>query len=103
MIAAIFDAEERLGPAVRLDAYFKIVMKENHEALLEAQNMARKSPTMEEVFIQIGFAQRFEERGREQTARNLLKEGLPVETIARAAELPIEKVRALAAEINVPQ
>jgi predicted transposase YdaD len=33
---------------------------------------------------------------REQFVRNLLAEGMPIETIARVAELPLEKVRALA-------
>jgi len=65
--------------------------------------MRRKSPTLEEVLTENGYIYKVEERGRvrgiaqgkETTARNLLKEGLSVEIIARAAELSVEKVRAL--------
>jgi ribosomal protein L31E len=97
MIEVILDARERIGQAVRLKAYFDIVIKENPEAFLEVQNMARKSLTIDDVLIQTGLAQRFEERGREQTARNLLNRHMSIEEIASITELPIEKVRALAA------
>jgi len=33
------------------------------------------------------------EKGKEITARNLLRMGMPVEKIAQAAELPVEKIR----------
>jgi hypothetical protein len=114
-LKAIFDARERISQAVRLDAYFSVVMHENTKALLEVQSMARKSPTLEDVLIQTGIAQRFEERGieqgiergieqglergREQTARNLLNRHMPIEEVANITELPVEKVRAIAAEV----
>ena len=45
------------------------------------------------------------EQGAEQTkietAKKLLKEGLPVEQIARCTELPLEKVQELTKEIEV--
>ena len=70
--------------------------------------MARKSPTLEEVLTENGYIYKVEERGRvrgieqgleqaeEKFVRNLLKEGLTIEKIAAIAELPAERVRALA-------
>ena len=58
--------------------------------------MARR-PTFEEVFTEAGIIPRWLEQGREQgkeiTAKNLLRMGMPVEKIAQAAELPVEKIR----------
>ena len=39
--------------------------------------------------------------GREQVVRNLLAEGLPIETIARAAELSAEQIRAIAERLSM--
>jgi len=79
-----------------LDAYMDILLRGNPETFLEVQNMARR-PTFEEVFTEAGIIPRWLEQGREQgkeiTAKNLLRMGMPVEKIAQAAELPVEKIR----------
>ena len=41
------------------------------------------------------------ERNKIETAKNFLKEGLPVEQIARCTDLPLEKVQELTKEIEV--
>jgi len=96
-LETILKAQEKLKQAVRLDAYFNVVIKENPTAFEEVENMPRrKSPTIEEVLERNGYTQRWEERAREAVVRNLIKEDMPIEKIAAIAELPIEKVRALA-------
>jgi hypothetical protein len=108
-LEAILEAKEKLEQTIRLDAYFDVVINENTEAFEEVQIMARKSPTLEEVLIRTGWAQRMEdqgiekgieqgiEQGKEQAkrafVRNLLAEGMTIEKIAAIAELPVEKVR----------
>jgi hypothetical protein len=99
-LGAILEAKEKLEQTVRLDAYFDVVINENPRAFEEVQTMARKSPTLKEVLIRTGWAQEWKEQCIEQAKRafvlNLLDEGMPIETIARAAELPVEKVREFA-------
>jgi hypothetical protein len=107
-LEAILEAKEKLDQAIRLDAYFNVVINENTEAFEEVQIMARKSPTLEEVLIRTGWAQEWKERciekGKEQAteqtkrkiALNLLQESMPIGKIATIAELPVEKVRELA-------
>jgi predicted transposase/invertase (TIGR01784 family) len=67
-------------------------------------------PTMEEVLTQAGYLPEWLERGRAQgigqgtergkeiTARNLLKMGMPIAEIAQATEMPIEKVMQMSSE-----
>jgi len=105
-LETILKAQEKLESAIRLDAYFNAVIQENPKAFLEVQNMARRSPTFEEVFTEAGIIPKWIEQGIEQAeekfVRNLLKEGLSIETIARVAELSIEKVQAIAANGTLP-
>jgi predicted transposase/invertase (TIGR01784 family) len=105
---AILEAKEKLEQAIRLDAYFHAVIKENPKAFKEVQAMPRKSLTIDDVLVEIGFTQRMEERAREQgieqgiergkekIALNLIQEGMSIEKIAAIAELPVGKVRELA-------
>ncbi len=54
--------------------------------------------------IEQGISQGIEqgaERNKIETAKKLLKEGLPVEQIARCTDLPLEKVQELTKEIEV--
>ena len=54
--------------------------------------------------IQQGIEQGIEqgaEKTKIETAKKLLKEGLPVEQIARCTDLPLEKVQELTKEIEV--
>jgi hypothetical protein len=98
-----------------LDAYLDIVLRANPETFLEANTMAGRRPTFEEVFTRAGIIPEWIERGMEQgiekgmergiekgeetkalkIARNLLNKGWSAEETAETAELPIEKVRSL--------
>ena len=101
-----------------LDAYIDVIIRANPKAFKEVYKM--NAPTLEELFMEVGLTPKLIERGKEQgiaqgrelgivqgreqgivqgreeVARNLLAMGMPVEEIARASELPVEKVRSLA-------
>jgi predicted transposase/invertase (TIGR01784 family) len=57
-------------------------------------NMEDALAVAEEEGIEKGLERGREEKS-EQVARNLLDEGMPIEAVARLADLPIEKVRIL--------
>ena len=101
---AILRKEQTLPQEIQFDAYMDIILRANPETFLEVQKMARRK-TFEEVFTEAGIIPEWMERGRvqgleqgkETMAQNLLRMGMSVEEIARAAELPIERIRNLAA------
>jgi len=116
----ILDQGRKLPRDFYIDAYMDVLLKANPKSFLEAQNMARKRETFEEVFTKAGLIPEWMERGRVQgieqgreqgivqgleqgmerglekgreiIARNLLKMGMSIDEIAQAAELPVEKV-----------
>jgi len=98
---AIFDEEKKKGREINLDAYMDVVIRANPRAFMEVETMAKKRrETFEEVFTEAGLIPEWMERGRvqgaEKTVRNLMKMSMPIEDIAQAVELPVEKVRSLA-------
>jgi hypothetical protein len=86
------------------EAYLGILVQTNSKNFKEVNNMAKRYPTLDEVMEEMGRPCRRqgleegEERAKQKIVRNLLGEGMPIEKIARLAELPIEKVQELAAE-----
>jgi hypothetical protein len=93
-----------------LGAYLDILLRSNWKAFMEARNMARHYPTLEEAFTKIfpdfpnwkGVRQVKEEsraegiaEEKERMIRNLLAEGMSIEQTARLTELPPARVRAL--------
>jgi len=103
----ILSAVEERGLKQYVGAYLDILIRANYKAFMEVQNMA-KYPSTEEILTAVGWAPRILERGiaqgreqgreqsKEKIARNLLGRGMPIEEIASIAELPVDKVRALA-------
>ena len=89
--------------ASELGAYLEVILRANSKVFLEVFKMA-DSMTFEEVFTEAGIIPEWIERGRkegiklgrEQTVRNMLIMGMSEEQIAKATELPVERVRALA-------
>ena len=61
----------------------------------------RWQDTLVELLEEDSFSDRWREQGREQekekTVQNMLKMSMPIEDIVQVTELPIEKIRALAA------
>jgi len=96
-LRSIFTTLQESGRKHYAAAYLDLLIRANPRAFREEQNMAKRYPTLEEVLTKSGFVPKWkEEQGREKIARNLLAEGMSIEKTASIAELPVERVRALA-------
>jgi len=90
---AILEEGVKWAREVNIDAYLDIISRANPKTFKEVYKMT--APTFEELLTEIGLIPKWMERGKVITARNLLDMGMPIEDIARASELPIEKIRSL--------
>jgi hypothetical protein len=93
--------------AVRIKAYLYVIKKANLKSLLEAGKMGDCELTLDELWdellIESGFAARWEAKGeakgREEgvfsIAQNMVKLGLPIETVISATQLDPKKVKEL--------
>jgi len=101
---------QRQGKAARIKAYLYVITKANKKSLREAGIMSdyeSLDKAWDELLEEIGFAARWEARGeargeakgREEEsfniAQNLVKLGLPIETVITATQLDPEKVKVL--------
>ncbi|MDR2717379.1 MAG: hypothetical protein LBB89_04860 [Treponema sp.] len=88
------------GKIVRLQAYLYAIISANPEAVKEAIKMGNK---FDEVIEETGLAAKWEARGKAEgeerkafsIAQNMVKLGLPVETVISATQIDPEKVRTL--------
>jgi len=98
-LSAILKEKGKRGEESPLDAYIDIIQRANSKVIKEVYDM--EFEVYDKLFRDAGIVPKWfvdgEEQGRERTARNLLGMGMPIEDIARASELPIEKIRSLAA------
>jgi hypothetical protein len=96
---------DRQGKAARLAAYWNAIMHANPAAIQEAIEMKRIS-RLDRVFIETGWAAAWEAEGRAEgeargeqrvfgIAQNMVKLGLPIETVISATQLDPEKVKPL--------
>jgi len=94
----ILEEGKELGQEISIDAYLDVILRANQKTFKEVCEM--KYPSLETILTEVGFLpeweKRTENRAKERTAKNLLDMGMPVEDIARASELPVEKIRSLA-------
>ena len=78
-------------------AYFNVIAKANYEAMEEAINMSNAAKSLDEVLERTGFTARAEAKAEERKAldiaRNLVDMGFPLETVASATKLDLEKVK----------
>jgi|GEM_PF-2450778 len=72
--------------------------------LREVMKMGHVHPILEEAFVEYGYMAKWEaqteERNSRNIAKNLIRLGLPFETIVSATKLDPEKVRELYASAN---
>jgi hypothetical protein len=106
-IQRVTAALHRKGKAAQIQAYLDAIIRANKESLEEAINMSGTALTLEQVFERTGFLAKrdaqSEARGRtigkeHQTfsiAQNMVRLGLPFETIVSATELDPETVKTL--------
>jgi hypothetical protein len=96
----ILEEGKKLEQEINIDAYLDVILRANQKTFKEVYNM-KKYPSLEEILTEVGFVPEMIERGRiqgiEKTARNLLARSMPIEEIAQVTELPVEKIRSLAA------
>jgi hypothetical protein len=103
----IHEEGKKRGREIDIDAYMDVVFRANIDTISEVDKMWQDTlyKILEEKGVVAVVQEEWKvqgreqglEQGRERTARNLLRMGMPIEDIAEAAELPIEKIRALAA------
>jgi hypothetical protein len=92
----------RQGKAVHIAAYWNAIMLANLTAIQEVIEMGN-TPKLDKILIETGLAAKWEARGRfegEQhkafgIAQNMVKLGLPIETVISATQLDPEKVKTL--------
>jgi len=92
----------RQEKAVHIAAYWNAIMLANPAAIKEAIKMGN-TPTLDKVFVETGLAAMWEARGRAEgeqhkafgIAQNMVKLGLPIETVISATQLDPEKVKPL--------
>ena len=114
----IYKEGKKLGEEINIDAYMDVIFRANRKTLKEADKMSWQD-TLLEIIEEDGVSDRLLERGREQgivqgiergreqgieqgkaeVVQNLLRMSMPIEDIVQVTELPIEKIRALAAAV----
>jgi len=96
----------RQGKAARLAAYLNVIILANPVAIKEAIEMDNTS-ALDRIFIETGLAAKWEARAEARgrfegeqhkafgIAQNMVKLGLPIETVISATQLDPEKVKTL--------
>jgi len=101
----------RIDKAVKIAAYLDTIMRANAGTLKEVIKMSDATITLEQVFEEVGWIAKWEARGEAKgeargeargeelgaikIAKNMIKQGLPFETIVSSTQLEPEKVKAL--------
>jgi hypothetical protein len=106
-IAAALEESNAKETAAKLRAYLHVILTANPKTAKEAMEMKKEKYTLEQAFIDSGYAAHWEERGEErgvergayekalETARNLLQKGYSSDFIAEITGLAPEEVTAL--------
>jgi hypothetical protein len=91
----------RQEKGVQIAAYLNVITKANSESIQEAMEMGQRKQklTIEQVIENTGLGAKWEARGKAEKAfsiaQNMVKLGLPFETVVSATQLEPEKVKAL--------
>jgi len=87
------------GSAKQEKAHVRVFMSAiataNFKAVEEAMNMSSAAKSLEEVLVRTGITAREKERNSLEIAQNLINLGYPLEDIASATRIDIEKVKDL--------
>jgi len=98
----VSDEIERQGKDARLDTYLYVIAGANKTAMKEEIKMRKN--TFYQVLEETGLAAEMEARGEERKsisiAQNLVKLGVPIETIISATQLDPEKVKTLYQQVE---
>jgi len=99
----------RLGNAANIAAYIDAVMQANSKSVEEMYKMSERALTLDEVFVKVGAAARWEARGeaigeargKEEVARNALSRGLSLEMIHDITGLELETIKSIRNELGL--
>jgi predicted transposase YdaD len=100
-ITQISEEISRQEKDAQIAAYLNVITQANTKSIQEAMEMSQRKQklTLEQVFENTGLGAKLEAKGEERKAfsiaQNMVKLGLPLETVVSATQLEPEKVRAL--------
>jgi hypothetical protein len=100
---------QRQGKTARLGAYIYLIAGVNYEAMKEEIKMRKWENRFNQVIEETGLGAEWEARGEARgeerkslsIAQNLIKLGVPIETIISATQLDPEKVKTLYQQVGV--
>ena len=109
---AILEKGKQRAQRSNIDAYIDIILRANDKLLMEVDKMWQETlyeliekngmlPRMQEIAIERRKEKDRKEgleKGKEISARNLLKMGMSIEEIAQATELPVKKIHSFSLE-----
>jgi hypothetical protein len=78
-----------------MKAYLDIIARANPEAVQEAVKMSKSTLTLEQVFVNVGLAAKWETNNSLKIAGNMLNRGTSPEIVSEDTGLPLAKVKAL--------
>ena len=98
-IIRLSDEIVRQDKTARIKAFIDVISRANFKVIEEAKKMNDAVKSLEEVFVRTGWAAKWEARGigkgKEETARNALRKGLPIETISDITGLDTKTIKNL--------
>jgi len=94
-VVQIVEEAKRKGKTARINAYINAIAMANLEAMEEAIKVNSKAKSLDEVFIRTGLVAKWEELKALDIAKNMVADGLPLETVVSYTKLDPEKVEKL--------
>ena len=94
-IVKIAEEVKRKDKTARVQAYIEAMAKANYKAVKEAINMGNASLELEKVFEEVGWIAKWRESEALNIAKNMIADGLPLETVVSYTKLDPEKVEKL--------
>jgi hypothetical protein len=96
----IFKESRLKGNEPLIRAYLYAVLQANPQTAKEVVKMSDGTMTLDDVLEEMGWPARWEKKGEEKVAKNLLKKGWSIEETAETAELDIDTVKSLYADMK---
>jgi len=85
----------RQGKDIRNEAYLNAIAQANAKIIKEAIKMGKSNLTIEQVFEDVGWIAKWEERKALAIAQNMVNLGYPADAVVSATRLDEEKVKEL--------
>jgi len=89
----------RQEKGARKEAYLDVILRANYKMIQEAIGMDVMQ-AYEKLFEEVGWTAKWEAKGKEETARNALAQGLSVEIVQKITGFDMETIKSLQASNN---